>query len=216
MGQPATDGGTPSVRRMHRCVWTACVALALAALTGGCSDSADTTAGPPPRQAGQPVNPYVVAGHVAAADVAAAAGNPRAAQVQLEAARKDMPRSMRVPDPAQPIDPEAARAAIRRLRGVRAVVWMDRQNLLVMVDGQRYRGMDTIDRICEALEPLGDTLAVVVNLQDITARNGDEAVTLSRNCQLPEGERALGQRKRQVDAIDPQLRRTFQAQQPGN
>jgi hypothetical protein len=50
--------------------------------------------------------------------------------------------------------------------------------------------MAMIDRVCVALEPLGDTLAVVVNLQDATAKNGDEAITLSRNCQLPEGQNA--------------------------
>jgi hypothetical protein len=73
--------------------------------------------------------------------------------------------------------------------------------------------MAMIDRVCVALEPLGDTLAVVVNLQDATAKNGDEAMTLSRNCQLPEGQRAFLQAKRQVDVVSPELRAQFKDQQ---
>lgn len=82
-----------------------------------------------------------------------------------------------------------------------------------MVGGQKYRGMDMIDRICVCLEPLGDTLGVVVNLQDATAKNGDEATTLSRNCQLPEGQRALMQAKRQVDVVAPDVREQFKEMQ---
>ncbi|MFM2288983.1 MAG: hypothetical protein RL684_2126, partial [Pseudomonadota bacterium] len=47
---------------------------------------------------------------------------------------------------------------------------------------------------------------MVVNVQDATAKNGDEAITLSRNCQLPEGERAFMQAKRQVDVGAPEVR----------
>jgi hypothetical protein len=54
---------------------------------------------------------------------------------------------------------------------------------------------------------------VVVNLQDVTATTFEGADTLSRNCQLAEGERAFLQSKRQVDVLDPKLRRVFQAQQ---
>ena len=52
-----------------------------------------------------------------------------------------------------------------------------------------------------------------MNLEDVTATNGDAAMTLSRNCQLPEGERAFLQAKRQVDVVAPELRRTFKTQQ---
>jgi hypothetical protein len=44
--------------------------------------------------------------------------------------------------------------------------------------------MDTIDRIGDALASLGDTLAVVVNLQDVLATTSEAADTLPRNCQL--------------------------------
>ncbi|MGH8184084.1 MAG: hypothetical protein ACREPH_10550 [Rhodanobacteraceae bacterium] len=89
---------------------------------------------------------------------------------------------------------------------------MDQTNLIVMVGGAGYRNMQTIDRVCNALAPLGDTLAVVVNVQDGTATTSQGADTLSRNCQLPEGERALLQHKRKIDVLDPTTRRVFEAQ----
>src|SRR3546814_673403 len=79
---------------------------------------------------------------------------------------------------------------------------MDRSNLLGMVGGGQYRSMATIDHICLALEPLGDTLGVVVNLQDVTATTSEGADTLSRNCQLGMGERAMFQQMRQVGVLD--------------
>ena len=122
-------------------------------------------------------------------------------------------RSARLPDVNRPIDHEAARAAVRLLAGVRSAIWLDQTNFVVMVNGAELRSMDMIDRVCLALEPLGDTLAVVVNLQDVTAKDPDAAMTLSRNCQLAEGQRAILQAKRQVDVVAPELRRTFKAQQ---
>jgi hypothetical protein len=104
---------------------------------------------------------------------------------------------------------------VRPLQGVQSSVWIDRSNLLVMVGGSQYRNMTTIDRICLALEPLGDTLGVVVNLQDVMATTSAGADTLSRNCQLGAEERALLQPKRQVDVLDPAVRRVFRAQQNG-
>lgn len=41
-----------------------------------------------------------------------------------------------------------------------------------MVGDARHRSMDMIDQVCLALEPLGDTLAVVVNVQDVTREDG--------------------------------------------
>lgn len=194
--------------------WLTAAAVTCVAVTACRGGSEGTTAQtvPRPQQAGL-ANPVVTAGHLAAVDVAALTGNQRAMQAHIEAMHKDMMRSMHLADPSRPIDHEAARAAVRPLQGVRASVWIDRENLLVMVGGGQYRNTDTIDRICLALEPLGDTLAVVVNLQDVTARTSEGADTLSRNCQLGMGERALLQRKRQVDALDPEVRRVFRAQQ---
>lgn len=195
--------------------WLIAAAVACAALSGCTEAPADSTTetAPRPQQAGQPINPWATAGHVATMDAAVLVGDQRIAQAHAQAMQNDMRRSMRLPDPTRPIDREAARAAVRPLPGVRSSAWIDRSNLLVLVAGSRYRSMDTLDRICLALEPLGDTLAVVVNLQDVTATTSEGADTLSRNCQLAEGERAMGQPKRQVDALDPELRRVFRAQQ---
>lgn len=169
-----------------------------------------------PEQAGKPLNPYAIAGHMAGARAEIALGDSRAAQKHIEAVAHDFSRSIRLPDATRPIDHEAARAALRTLPGVRTAIWLDRANLAVMVDGAQRRSMQTIDQVCLALEPLGDTLAVVVNVQDVTARNADGATTLSRNCQLPEGERALMQGKREVDVVPREVRERFKEMQSSN
>jgi hypothetical protein len=196
--------------------WLIAVAVTCV-VAAGCSEAPDgktAQAARSPQQAG-PTNPIVTAGHLARAEAAALTGNQRAVQAHVEALHKDMMRSMRLADPSRPIDHEAARAAVGPLRGVSSSVWIDRSNLLVMVGGGQYRSMDMIDRVCLALEPLGDTLGVVVNLQDVTATTSEGADTLSRNCQLAAGERGLLQPKRQVDVLDPEIRRVFRAQQFG-
>jgi hypothetical protein len=90
--------------------------------------------------------------------------------------------------------------------GVRSANWIDRHNLLVRVDGAHLRSQQTIDELCVRLEPLGDTLAVVVQLQDAAPANRDGMDTLGRNCQLAPGDHALFQRARTVDALDPAIR----------
>lgn len=194
--------------------WLIAVAVTCVAATG-CSEAPEgrtARTARQPQQAG-PTSPLVTAGHLAGVEVAGLTGNQRAIQGHVEAMHKDMMRSMHLADPSRPVDHEAARAAVRPLQGVQSSVWIDRSNLLVMVGGGQYRSMTTIDRICLALEPLGDTLGVVVNLQDVMATTSEGADTLSRNCQLGAGERALLQQKRQVDALDPEVRRVFRAQQ---
>lgn len=120
--------------------------------------AADTAAEKPrPQQAGQALNPYATAGHIAGARAALLTGNQQAAQQHVEAMARDVARSARLRDTRRPIDHEAARAALRPMPGVRSVLWLDADNLAVMVDGQTYRNMDMIDRLCVALEPLGDT-----------------------------------------------------------
>lgn len=191
-------------------VFAAGVCAAIAA----CGKPSQQTASEPhPQQAGQGTHPLVTAVRLTAADAAVLAGDQRAAQQQFQAMHKDMMRDMRVPDPSRPIDHEAARTAVRTVPGVRTSAWIDRENLLVMVDSASYRSMQTIDRICVMLEPLGDTLAVVVNLQNVAAKTSEEADGLARNCQLPEGEVAAFRQKKVVDALDPRLRETFKAQQ---
>jgi hypothetical protein len=167
----------------------------------------------PPR-AGDPVDPYVAAAHLVAARAEAALGDARGAQKHVDAIAHDVGRSARIIDVSRPINREAARVAARSLAGVRSAIWLDNANFAIMVNGTRFRTSAMIDTVCNALDPLGDTLAVVVHVQDATATNADGATTLSRNCQLPEDERALFQQKREVDVVTPELRSAFKAQQP--
>lgn len=78
-----------------------------------------------------------------------------------------------------------------------------------MDDVERGRALAVHHPVCLAL----DHWVVVVNVRDVTAATSEGADTLSRNCQLTEGERGLLQPKRQVDVLDPEVRRLFQAQQ---
>lgn len=120
------------------------------------------------------------------------------------AGRSDWP--IRLAYPARAVDRESARAAARQVDGVRSVAWIDHENLMVIVASNQARSQAVIDAICMQLEPLGDTLGVVVNLQSGAARTGDELAVLSRNCQLAPGERALLQRHRQIDVIPDAVR----------
>ena len=117
----------------------------------------------------------------------------------------------RLADPARPIDREAARAIARALPGVRSAVWIDRGNLLVRVEGAALRTQQTIDELCYRLEPLGDTLAVVVHLQDAAPTSRAGMDTLSRNCQLAPGDHAMLQRDRRMDVLDPAVRAEHEA-----
>ena len=163
--------------------------------------------------AGKGTNPLTTIGHLAGIETAGLTGNHRAIRGHVEAMHKNLMRDMHLADAARPINPEAARAAVRPLKSVQSAVWIDHSNLSVLVGGSQYRSMDAIDRICGALEPLGDTLAVVANVQDVLATTSEGANTLSRNCQLAAGERALFQRKRQVDVLDPEVRWVFRGEQ---
>lgn len=188
----------PAVSRPLAATWLATTGLALCA-------AACVPAEPQP--AGEPVSAARGVAHLAKIEAAAVAGDQQAVQEGVKALSDDVRRSMRVPDISRRIDPEAARAAAKRVPGVRSVVWLDRENLFAIVATNPARSHATIDAICRELDPLGDTLAVVVNLQSGAARTGDELEILSRNCQLPEGERAFMQRERQVDVVAPEVRR---------
>ena len=182
----------------------------------GCSQTPqDSTPDTTRRQSasGRGTHPLATIGHLAGIEAAGLTGDQPAMRGHVDAMHKNMMRDMNLADSSRPINPEAARAAVRPLKGVQSAVWIDRSNLLVLVGGGQYRSMDAIDGICRALEPLGDTLAVVVNVQDMMATTSAGADTLSRNCQLGAGERAMFQQKPQVDVLDPEVRRVFQGQQ---
>jgi hypothetical protein len=198
--------------------WLIAAAVTCVAATG-CSEAPDGKTAQiarRPQQAGQGTNPLTTAGHLAGVEVAGLSGDQRAMQAHVDAMHKNRMRDMRLADPSRRIDHEAARAAVRPLAGVQSTVWIDNANLLVLVGGSQYRSMATIDNICLALEPLGDTLSVVVNVQDVMATTSEGTDTLSRNCQLGAEERAMFQQKRQVDVLDPDVRRVFREQQGRN
>jgi hypothetical protein len=144
--------------------------------------------------------------NLTAARLAAVRGDQEGSRRAMEAVAEDLRRSMRVADTARAVDREAARSAARKVSGVRSIVWLDANNLFAIVDRNERRSYETIDSICLELEPLGDTLGVVVNLQSGAAKTGDELEILSRNCQLAPGEHALMQPQRKVDVIDPEIR----------
>ena len=166
-----------------------------------------------PAQAGQALNPAETATRMAALRASAMVGDQKGVERQMNAMHSDLMRSMKVPDASRTIDKEAARTAARQVAGVRSVVWVDNTHLLAIVDRNELRSHETIDHICLQLEPLGDTLAVVVSVQSGAARNGDELEVLSRNCQLAPGDHAFMQRPRQIDVIDPDVRRQHRANQ---
>ena len=193
---------------------TLAACLLAAACTGQAPPhEADTNATPTatPQRAGQPIDPLKTAGHITAARVVAITGNQEGVRKNMEAMTEDMRRAMKLPDAGRPIDPESARAAIRTMPGVRSVAWLDRSNLLVRVTGAEFRSYRFIDQVCQQLEPLGDTLAVVVHLRNANPRTRDEADSLGRNCQLAPGDVALLQRERKVDSLDPAMRARFRA-----
>ena len=152
------------------------------------------------------MDPLRTASHMAGARMAAITGDQAGVQRNMQAMSEDMRRAMKLADPTRPINPEAARGIARGMPGVRSANWIDRNNLLLRVEGADLRIQQTIDELCYRLEPLGDTLAVVVHLQNAAPANRDQMDTLSRNCQLTEGDVAFAQRQRSVDALDPMVR----------
>ena len=148
------------------------------------------------------------------ANGAAALGEDRTAQVQIEGLAEDYRRAIKLADPARAVDHEAARRAVRQIDGVRSVAWIDRENLFVIVSYNAARTYATIDAACLAMEPLGDTLGVVVHLQSGEAVDAEDLRILSRNCQLPPGERAFLQRDRPVDVIPDAVQSQHRADNP--
>jgi hypothetical protein len=193
---------------------TRMMVAAMAAALGLAACGAQPQQDPPrrPQQAGQPMDPLRTAAQLAEVRVSALAGNQAGVQQGMQAMHTDMLRAMKLADPSRPIPQEAARGIARAMPGVRSANWMDRHNLLLRVDGAHLRSHQTIDALCLALEPLGDTLAVVVHVQDAAAATRDGMDTLSRNCQLASGDHAMFQRARQVDLLDPGVRAQHRAE----
>lgn len=193
--------------------WNIPATITAGLIIAGCSaQQPEESAQRHPQRAGQPMDPVLrAASQLAGARVAALTGDHAGIQRNVNAMSEDMRRAMKLPDPARPIDPEAARGIARAMPGVRSANWIDRSNLLVRVEGVQLRNQQTIDELCYRLESLGDTLAMVVHLQNATPANRDEMDTLSRNCQLAEGDHAFMQRVRKVDVLDPGIRAKHRA-----
>jgi hypothetical protein len=155
------------------------------------------------------------AAHILAARAAALRGDQAEVEAELHAANDGFRRAIRLADPARRVDRESARIAVRDVPGVRSAVWIDHENLFVMVSGNAQRSHATIDAVCGALAPLGDTLGVVVHVQSAAARNADELAILDRNCQLAPGERAMLQSHRQIDVVPAHVRAQHRARNLG-
>ncbi|MGN6787918.1 MAG: hypothetical protein ACTHJP_00120 [Rhodanobacteraceae bacterium] len=188
-------------------------ALMSACTCAGCQSQTDSPSAREQARQGQRATPTSVVSHIAAARAGALLGEQKAVQQNIQEMTRDILHDAHVPDASRPIDHEVSRTAVQPLPGVRSAVWIDHDNLLVMVGGPQYRNMAMVDSACDALAPLGDTMGVVVNVQDVTATTPEGADAVSRNCQLPEGQRAFLRPKRQIEALDPAIRKAFKAQQ---
>jgi len=159
-----------------------------------------------PQQAGQPMDPLRTTGQLAAIRGSALVGDQQGVQDGLMSMHEDFRKAIKLADPMRRVDREVARAVLQGMDGLASAVWIDHENLFVLVDRNELRTQAVIDDICMRLEPLGDTLGVVVNLQSAAARTREEQATLSRNCQLQPGDRAFMQRTRPVDVVPAELR----------
>lgn len=182
-------------------------AAAAICVLAGCSQAAPSSQSQQqPQQAGQPMDPLRLAAQMASIRGSALLGDQQGVEDGVMAIQEDFRKAIKLADPARRVDREAARAALSGVEGLASVVWLDHENLFVLVDRNELRTQAMIDAICIRLEPLGDTLGVVVNLQSTAARTGEEQATLSRNCQLQPGDRAFMQRRRQVDVVPAHIR----------
>lgn len=194
------------------------LACTLALLAACARQAPEPEARPERPQQAKPHDPGTPAERMLAIRGAVLSGDQEAARRQMEAMNHDLQRAIRLPDPARRIPQELARARVKAVQGVSTAAWMNNRDLVVLVTGAEYRDFAMSERICHALEPLGDTLWVTLHLQDRSARTGGDLAVYSRTCQLQPGERALMQDTRQVDPVDPALReqqRMLQSQAQG-
>ena len=166
------------------------VSLALSAVFLA-SCARETPEEPKPERAGQPMSGVEFLARTAATAAASAAGQDDVARAQQQAVYDDFRRAIKLADPARAVNREHAREVARSIEGVRSVAWVDAANLYVIVERNELKTERTIDRICVALAPLGDTLGVVINLQSGAAKTAAELQLLVRNCQLAVGEHAF-------------------------
>lgn len=131
-------------------------------------------------------DPASAAHHMSAIRAATAAGDDAAVRAGVDAMNTASRQTMRLMDPGRAVDREAARAAVQQLPGVRAAGWIDRTRLLVVATRDDAGAEAMIDTVCRRLEPLGDTVGVVVSVQD--AATSGLPREASRSCRLAPGE----------------------------
>lgn len=158
-------------------------------LLGGCTQDAPDE--PKPERAGESFSGAEFLARTAVTAAASVTGQDDVVRAQQQAVIDDYRRAIKLADPARAVNREEARLVARRIEGVRSVAWVDTTNLYVIVERNAQRTEATVDRICVALQPLGDTLGVVINLQSGEARNAAELQLLVRNCQLAVGDHAF-------------------------
>lgn len=129
-----------------------------------------------------------VARHMGAIRAATAAGDDTAMRAGVDAMNTASRQAMRLVDPGRAVDREAARAAVQQLPGVRAAGWIDRTRLLVVTARDDAGAEAMIETVCLRLEPLGDTVGVVVSVQDAAA--GGRPRETSRGCRSAPWEQA--------------------------
>lgn len=152
------------------------------------------SAAAPAREVGTPLpahggpDPASVARHMGAIRAATVAGDDTAMRAGVDAMNMASRQAMRLVDPGRAVDREAARTAVQQLPGVRAAGWIDRTRLLAVTARDDVDAEAMIETVCLRLEPLGDTVGVVVSVQDVAA--GGRPRETSRGCQSARGQRA--------------------------
>jgi hypothetical protein len=169
---------------------------------------AGRTAAPLPVHGGP--DPASAARHMGAIRAATAAGDDAAMRAGVDAMNTASRQAMRLADPGRAVDREAARVAVQQLPGVRAAGWIDRTRLLVVTERGNVGAEAMIQTACLRLEPLGDTVGVVVSVQDAAA--GGRLHEASRSCRLAPGERV----DEQPQSLPPQTPtpQTYSASSP--
>ena len=151
------------------------------------ADPADATG--TAMQADGVTDPATVSRYMTAIRAAAATDDQNTMRANVDAMDQASRQAMRLVDPGRAVDREAARAAVQQLPDVRAAGWIDRTRMLVVVARDDLRNEAMIETVCRRLEPVGDTVGVVVSVQGRAATSGRLPRETGRRCRLAPGER---------------------------
>ncbi|MEO8670437.1 MAG: hypothetical protein ABI411_03915 [Tahibacter sp.] len=105
----------------------------------------------------------------------------------------DLLRALRMLQPARPIDPDTAIAAVRPLRGVRTVSWVAASTLQVSMEyeGERIRDAVVIEQVCQALQRLGDVRELQIRVGSTESRVGAPLAGSAWHCQSLEASKIV-------------------------